>query len=79
MEPRVVLIGKPGCHLCEEARTVVAGVCEDLGVPWQERSIIGDPALAGRYSDLIPVVLVDGQEHAAWRVDPTALRSALAR
>lgn len=74
---RVVLIGRPGCHLCEDARSIVAEVCAELGVTWREESLADHPQWAARYSELIPVVLVDGAEHASWRVDPGALRRAL--
>jgi hypothetical protein len=76
--PRVLLLGKPGCHLCDEARVIVARVCDALGVGWAERSILDDPALAKRYAEEVPVTLVDGQQHAIWRVDEDRLRSALA-
>ena len=76
---RVVLLGRDGCHLCEEARDVVARVCGTLGVGWSERSVDDDPALQARYTDLVPVVLVDGAEHAHWRVDAGSLRAALLR
>lgn len=74
---RVTLIGKPGCHLCDDARAVIAAVCTDLGVTWEERSILDEPALAIRYREEIPVILVDGQMHDYWRVDPDRLRRAL--
>jgi Glutaredoxin-like domain (DUF836) len=76
--PRVLLLGKPGCHLCDEARIVVSRVCDELNVGWTERSILDDPALTERYAEQIPVTLVDGVEHAVWRVDEARLRSALA-
>jgi len=44
-EHRITLLGKPGCHLCDDARAVVARVAEDLAVPWEERSILGDEEL----------------------------------
>jgi hypothetical protein len=75
--PRVVLLGKPGCHLCDEARVVVERVCADLGVDWVERSILADPGLTRRYAEQIPVTLVDGAPHAIWRVDEARLRQAL--
>ena len=75
---RVLLLGKPGCHLCDEARVVVARVCDELGVGWAERSILDDPALTERYAEQIPVTFVDGVEHAVWRVEEARLRSALA-
>jgi hypothetical protein len=77
--PRVIVIGKPGCHLCDQARDVVAAVCDPLGIAWREESIVGNPQWAARYADAIPVVLVDGDEHAMWRVDPGGLRRALTR
>ena len=75
---RVLLIGKPGCHLCDEARQVVEEVCADLGVGWREESLVDNPRWAARYADFIPVVIVDGAEHAMWRVDPEGLRRTLA-
>jgi glutaredoxin len=77
MSARVTLYGKPGCHLCDDARTVVERVCADLGVDWVEQSILDDPALQERYAEEIPVVLVDGRQHTFWRVDEARLRAAL--
>ena len=76
-EPVVTLVGKPGCHLCDVARETVAAVCSDLAVAWQELDIADHPELAAEYSELIPVVLIDGVHHAHWRVWPEDLRSAL--
>lgn len=74
----MILVGKPGCHLCDDARTVVAAVCADTGAGWTEVSILDDPELADRYAEQIPVVLVDGVVHDFWRVDAGRLREALA-
>jgi hypothetical protein len=75
--PRITLIGKPGCHLCDDARVVVAAVAAEVGVGWEERSILDDPALAERYAEQIPVTLVDGRPHDFWRVSADRLRAAL--
>ena len=75
--PRITLIGKPGCHLCDEAREVVAAVAAEMGVGWEERSILDDPALQDRYAEQIPVTLVDGRPHDFWRVSAERLRAAL--
>lgn len=75
---RVTLIGKPGCHLCDEARDVVAAVCAEAGAGWSELSIEDDPVLYDAYWERIPVVLVDGAPHDFWRIDPARLAAALA-
>lgn len=77
--PRVTLIGKPGCHLCDEARAVIAEVTAELGEEYDEVSILDDPELASRYAEQIPVTLVDGAQHDFWRVSPDRLRAALRR
>ena len=78
MTPRVTLIGKPGCHLCDDARAIVASVCAEAGETFEEWSILDAPALYDEHSERIPVVLVDGRPHDFWRVDPVRLRTALA-
>jgi hypothetical protein len=74
---RVLLIGKPECHLCDDARVIVAQVCAELGEQWADQSILDDVSLYDEYWDKIPVVLVDGRIHDFWRVDSKRLRSAL--
>lgn len=78
---RLTLVGKPGCHLCDEARDVVASVVAELGpvasVTLHELSILDDPALNARYWDEIPVLLIDDKVHNIWRIDPVRLRSAI--
>ena len=76
-EARVTLIGKPECHLCDDARAVIAQVCDETGDTWEELSILDDPALAAEHWERIPVVLVDGRPHDFYRVDPVRLRAAL--
>jgi hypothetical protein len=81
---RVRLVGKPGCHLCDDAREVVAAVRDELAAPpdapattLDELSILDDEALAARYAEEIPVLLVDGEVHGYWRIDPVRLKTAL--
>ena len=76
---RLTLLGKPGCHLCDEARAVLSRVADELGVPWDERDVTADDALYAEYGDRIPVVLLDGKEHGYWNVDEPRLRRDLAR
>ncbi len=74
----ITLLSRPGCHLCENARAVIARVAQDLAVPWSERDITESPADLREYSDMIPVIFVDGVQHDFWRVDEVRLRKALA-
>ena len=76
----ITLIGKPGCHLCDDARVALAGVLDgfraehpSVVVTVTERNILDDPALAARHAEEIPVVLIDGKMHSYWRVDPERL------
>lgn len=76
---RITLIGKPGCHLCDEARAVISRVAGELGETWDEVSIGEDADLQERYAEQIPVTLVDGRQVDYWRVDERRLRAALGR
>lgn len=77
MDRVVTLVGKPGCHLCDDARLVVSAVCEETGASWVEKDITRDEALHQEYWEQVPVVLIDGEQHTFWRVDPARLRTAL--
>jgi glutaredoxin len=74
---RVTLYSRPGCHLCDDARTVIDAVCAELGEEYDEISIDDDPELQQRFANEVPVTFVDGRQHDFWRVDPVRLRRAL--
>jgi glutaredoxin len=76
--PRVTLYSRPGCHLCDDARAVIAEICGELGEGYVEISIDDEPELQRRFAEEIPVTFVDGRQHDFWRVDPVRLRRALA-
>ena len=80
----LTLIGKPGCHLCDEARDVISAVLAELEdvaaapeVTVTELSILDDTELHEKYVEEIPVLLLNGRVHNIWRVDPARLRTAL--
>jgi len=74
----LTLIGKPDCHLCEDALAVVEGVLADYpAVALERQSILDDAELLEKYHDEIPVLLIDGRVHNIWRIDPARLRTAL--
>jgi glutaredoxin len=76
-EPRIVILTRPGCHLCEEAVAVVDRICADTGDTYEERNVDLDEELLDRYDEQVPVIFVDGREHDFWRVDEARLRKAL--
>ena len=69
MSARVTLYGKPGCHLCDDARVIIEAVCAEAGAEWTEVDITQDDALFTQY----------GEQHDFWRVSADRLRAALAR
>ena len=75
--PEVVLLTRPGCHLCDDARLVLKRVTGDLGVPWQERNAEEYPELAERLGEEIPVLFIDGVQRDFWTIDEARLRRLL--
>lgn len=79
----LTLIGKPDCHLCDVASEIVDTVVAELPdaaaeqIEIVEASIVDDPALYELWWDKIPVVLIDGELHAHWRLSADRLREAL--
>jgi glutaredoxin len=69
----LVLYGRDGCHLCDDARVVLARI----GHPFAVVDIEADPALHRRYLERIPVVALDGEELYDFFVDEDDLRSRL--
>jgi glutaredoxin len=81
--PRVVLYGRAGCHLCDEARKVVRVVTAEAGATWTEvdvdaAAVRDGGALQREYGEQVPVVTVDGVPRGFWRIDANRLRKALA-
>lgn len=77
--PDLTFITKSGCHLCEEAEVVLDQICNELGLEYSKIFIEENQDLALKFQEEIPVVLIDGIQHSAWRVDPIKLRAALTK
>lgn len=80
----LTLVGKPDCHLCDQARVVVEQVISELAgradapkLTLTEISILDDPELHARFVEEIPVLLINGRVHNYWHIDPERLRTAL--
>jgi hypothetical protein len=77
-EPRVVVLISAGCHLCDDACTVVSSVCAETGVSWSTTDLAAaDETTRAQWREYVPVVLVDGEVHDIFRVSADRLREAL--
>ena len=73
----LTLYGRPGCHLCEEARAAVAAAGAERDFTLEEVDISLDPRLERRLGERIPVVEVDGEEALELRFNAAELVRAL--
>lgn len=78
-EPRLTLLSRPGCHLCEVAKQAMDRIAAATGESWREVDISGDLELEREYGERLPVILLDGREHGYWRVEEDRLLRDLAR
>lgn len=69
----VIVYTRAGCHLCEEAESVLIA----QGLSPHAVDIDADPALVSKYHTAVPVVVIDGIERFRGRVDPILLRRLL--
>ena len=73
----VTIYGRTGCHLCEDALTVLESLKEELNFEIKEILIDGNQELQSLYGEQIPVTHIDGVHHDYWRVDPERFKSSL--
>lgn len=69
----VTLYTRSGCHLCDDAKVLLAEFATDLP-PVQELDIDADPQLAERFTECVPVVEIDGKIRFRGKVNPVLLR-----
>lgn len=74
----VTLYGRPGCHLCDDARALLERVRAESPFALVERDIERDEALLRAYLERIPVIALDGEELFDFFVDEAELRRRLA-
>ncbi|MET4059781.1 glutaredoxin [Arthrobacter sp. UYP6] len=75
--PDLLLLTRPGCHLCADARKVLDRIRLDLGIGWREESIDGNDELTSRFGEEIPVLLIDGVQRDFWQLDEARIRRLL--
>jgi hypothetical protein len=73
----VVLYGRDGCHLCEDALVMIEEVATRVPFVLEQRDIESDDALLARYLERIPVVTIDGVECFELEFDAEAFERAV--
>jgi glutaredoxin len=77
MTPVVTLYGRPGCHLCDDARAHLRRLQGVAPFALEEVDITSDDELHARYLERIPVIALDGRELSDFFVDEPGLLEAL--
>jgi glutaredoxin len=74
---RLTIYSKPGCHLCDEMKSlvhrIIAEQTNDRAIALEEIDISSDSDLLDRYGLEIPVLFIDGKKVAKYRVSETEL------
>jgi glutaredoxin len=80
----LTLIGKPGCHLCDDALEVIDQVLADFAAAKPQKQVevkhvnmLDHEDLIQKYAEEIPVLLINGNMHTYWRIDDERLMRAL--
>jgi glutaredoxin len=73
----VTVYSRIGCHLCEDAEAILKSLQGELSFDLEVIDIDKDPSLITLYSDLVPVIHIDGNHHDFYKVDPVRFRSSL--
>ena len=76
-DPRLQLLTRSGCHLCEVAAETLGRLAAEAGLVPELVDVDADDELRGEYGDRVPVVLLDGREHSYFTVDVERLRRDL--
>ena len=75
--PRLSLLTRAGCHLCQTAAETLTRIGAEAGLVQEVVDVDADPELQAEYGDRVPVVLLDGREHSYFTVDVERLRRDL--
>jgi glutaredoxin len=73
----VTLYTRPGCNLCEEAKSAIAPLLSEFGAALREVNIEGDAVLEARYGLDIPVIFIGARKAAKHRVNVEQFRRQL--
>jgi glutaredoxin len=75
-EAELTLITRQGCHLCEEASNDLARLVARFSALYPDKpyavevlDVDSDPALQSKYSEEVPVLLLNGKQVSFFRID----------
>jgi glutaredoxin len=75
--PEVTLYSRPGCHLCDEAKTAIAPLLREFRATLREIDIAGEATLIERFGCDIPVIYIERKKAAKHRVNLEQFRRQL--
>jgi glutaredoxin len=78
MKPLVTLYTRAGCHLCDDAKNVLAAAQARAAFDYEERDIDADPELRRLYNEEVPVIAIDGRKAFKYRLDMNEFLKRLA-
>ena len=73
----VTIYSRPGCHLCDEAKSQLAPLLREFSARLTEINIDEDPDLRALYDLDVPVIFLGARKAAKHRVDPAQFRRQL--
>lgn len=76
--PLVTLYTRAGCHLCDDAKQVIASARSRVEFDYEELDIDGDPELLRLYNEEVPVIAIDRRKAFKYRLDMNELLRKLA-
>lgn len=76
---KITLYGKPGCHLCDDARRLLRSAGRHHNLSVREVDITQDPALFRAYDIRIPVIVIDDTVEIEAPITAQSLGNALRR
>jgi glutaredoxin len=79
MPALVTLYTRAGCHLCDEAKLVLAAARRRVEFAYEERDIDADAELRRLYNEEVPVIAIDGRKAFKYKVDMNEFLKRLAR
>ena len=77
MKRTLLLYGRPYCHLCHDMEQALERLQENEDFSFQSIDLDSVSELEDEYSELIPVLVADGQILCHFHLDEDALRTWL--